>query len=124
MRWLPLAGLLVAACGHDHGPAGDAVGSGGGPDFSADTFASWAGGPDHFGTWPAGPPHDPAFFPIAVWLQAPQPNGAAYKAIGINTFVELSWGGLNAANFDAVEANGVLATNGQDTGYAGFVGRS
>ena len=45
----------------------------------------------------AGPPYangfpvDPGFFPIGVWLQSPA-NAAAFKAIGINTFVGLDNG--------------------------------
>ena len=121
MRWQPpCALLLLVAChsGTKTPPEGDA----GGDPFAADEFAPWAGGPDYYAMFPGGPPSDPAFFPIAVWLQAPQPNGAAYKAIGVNTFVEMSWGGLNAANFDAVAAQSMLVTNTQDTGYAAYVG--
>ncbi|MEX0775066.1 MAG: hypothetical protein WD042_05055 [Phycisphaeraceae bacterium] len=42
-------------------------------------------------TWPHGPPTDPAFFPLAVWLQQPR-NAPKFKALGINTYVGL-WDG-------------------------------
>ena len=41
--------------------------------------------------YPNGFPSDPSFFPIGVWLQAPE-RAPAYKAIGINTYVGL-WKG-------------------------------
>jgi hypothetical protein len=44
-----------------------------------------------YSAWKSGPNHDPAFFPIAVWLQSPT-NAASYKAAGFNTFVGL-WEG-------------------------------
>src|SRR5262245_38460369 len=113
--------LATAACGSDSRPPD---GGGGGPDFSADVFEAWYGGPDYFAAWDAGPPADPAFFPLAVWLQAPIPNGEAYAAIGINTFVGLSWGGLTDENFTALEAQGLLAMNGQDTGWEGYSDRA
>ena len=109
------AWLLLAACG----------GSTGGGDLpGGDEFAPWAGGPDYYAQWPAGPSTDPAFFPIAVWLQAPIPNGDAYRAIGVNTFVEMSWGGLDAPNLDAVAAQNMFATHSQTTDFATFVGRA
>jgi len=41
--------------------------------------------------WENGPPEDMGFFPIAVWLQAPQ-NAVKYRQAGINTYVGL-WKG-------------------------------
>jgi hypothetical protein len=41
--------------------------------------------------YPNGFPADPSFFPIGVWLQSPA-KAPEYKAIGINTFVDL-WDG-------------------------------
>ena len=123
-RGLTIGALLAAACGGGGHGGTDASGGDGGPDFSGDVLAPWAGGPGYYATWPAGPPHDPAFFPIAVWLQSPIPNAAAYKGIGVNTFIGLSGGGLDSGNLDAVEANGMLAMDSQDTGYASFVDRA
>src|SRR5690242_18192513 len=120
MRWQPPCALLFLVACHS-GTKPPPEGDGGSDPFAADEFAPWAGGAGYYGMFPGGPPSDPAFFPIAVWLQAPQPNGDAYKAIGINTFVEMSWGGLNTANFDAVAAQSMLATNTQDTGYAAYL---
>ena len=123
MRWA-VSILVVGACGGGGGSGGS---DGGGPDgsgFPGDELAPWAGGPGYYSGWSAGPPSDPSFFPIAVWLQAPIPNGDAYHAIGVNLFVEMSWGGLDAPNLDAVEAEGMLATHGQEAGWDGFVGRA
>ena len=41
------------------------------------------------GSFANGFPADPSFFPIAVWLQPPT-RAAAYRALGINTYVGLS----------------------------------
>ncbi|HNQ90676.1 MAG TPA: hypothetical protein PKM73_18835 [Verrucomicrobiota bacterium] len=41
--------------------------------------------------WPRGPSADPAFIPIAVWLQPPR-HAEAYRRAGINTYVGL-WRG-------------------------------
>lgn len=41
--------------------------------------------------WEHGPPSDPAFFPIAVWLQHPQ-NASRFKQAGINLYVGLHRG--------------------------------
>ena len=111
--------LLLVACGGEH-DAGTPDGGG----LPGDEFAPWAGGPQYYAQWPAGPSTDPAFFPVAVWLQAPIPNGDAYRAIGVNTFVEMSWGGLDAPNLDAVAAANMFATHSQTTDYATFVGRA
>ncbi|HEY5910295.1 MAG TPA: hypothetical protein VJA21_06785, partial [Verrucomicrobiae bacterium] len=55
----------------------------------AATAAPAAPGP--YARWSHGPPCDPAFFPIAVWLQAPA-NAQRYRDAGINTYVGL-WKG-------------------------------
>lgn len=60
-----------------------------------------------YATWTHGPPTDPAFFPIAVWVQAPS-NAAKYRDAGINTFVAL-WGGPTEAQLDALKAAGMKA---------------
>lgn len=41
-----------------------------------------------YARWQHGPPADPAYFPIAVWLQDPR-NAARYKQAGINLYVAL-----------------------------------
>jgi hypothetical protein len=48
---------------------------------------------------------DPGFFPLAVWLQKPV-NAAAFKAIGINTFVGL-WRPPTAAELAQLERHGM-----------------
>jgi hypothetical protein len=53
------------------------------------------------------PLKDPAFFPLAVWVQQPR-NAAAYKDIGINTYVAL-WRGPTSEQLDALEKAGLYA---------------
>jgi hypothetical protein len=65
-----------------------------GAAFAGDTFLPWWGGPKYYETWPHGLSADPAFFPIAVWLQTPS-NAPRYKAVGVNLFVGL-WDGPTA----------------------------
>lgn len=48
---------------------------------------------------------DPAYFPIAVWLQSPA-NAERYKALGVNLYVGL-WRGPTAEQLDALERAGV-----------------
>ena len=55
--------------------------------------------------WTHGPPADPAFFPVAVWLQNPS-QAAKYRDAGINTYVGL-WSGPTAAQLDQLKAAGI-----------------
>ncbi len=55
---------------------------------------------------------NPAFFPIAVWLQAPT-NAPAYRAAGINTFVGL-WEGPTDAQLDDLHKAGMLVVCAQN----------
>lgn len=57
--------------------------------LSADDAVSSATSP--YAKWSHGPPSDPAFFPLAVWLQSPA-NAERYKQAGFNTYVGL-WKG-------------------------------
>jgi hypothetical protein len=79
--------------GANAGGAGGTQADGGG--LPGDTLLPWAGGPAYFTKWKNGPPSDPAFFPIAVWLQSP-PNATRYKTAGINLFVGLYQGPTDA----------------------------
>jgi hypothetical protein len=45
----------------------------------------------NYSPWTNGPSSDPAFFPIAVWLQSPA-NAPCYRAAGFNTYIAL-WHG-------------------------------
>jgi hypothetical protein len=45
----------------------------------------------NYSKWTNGPSAEPAFFPIAVWLQSPA-NAARYRAAGFNTYIGL-WRG-------------------------------
>lgn len=68
-------------------------------------------------TWQHGPPTDPAFFPIAVWLQSPA-NAARYQAAGINTYVGL-WRGPTEDQLAALKAAGMKVICDQnDVGLA------
>jgi len=58
-----------------------------------------------YGAWTHGPPTDPAFFPIAVWLQDVR-NAPKYKEAGINTYVAL-WRGPTQDQFDALKGLGM-----------------
>lgn len=51
-------------------------------------------------TWEHGRPNDPAYFPIAVWLQDPR-NAARYQAAGINLYVGL-WRGPTEGQLEAL----------------------
>jgi hypothetical protein len=89
---LVLVALALAACDGGAQPLGWSLVPG--PDGSSlpgDTFLPWAGGPAYYRKWTLGPSADPAFFPVAVWLQSP-PNAARYAAVGVNTFTGLWMG--------------------------------
>ncbi len=74
-------------------------------DGSHDQFVPWAGGPEFYRTFSRGPSTDPAYFPIAVWLQAPS-NAARYAAIGVNIFVGL-YNTPTTADLDSLHAANV-----------------
>jgi hypothetical protein len=73
--------------------------------FAGDTFLPWWGGPKYYEKWPRGLPADPAFFPIAVWLQTPS-NAMRYKAVGVNLFVGL-WEGPTNEQLSTLKTAGV-----------------
>ena len=56
-------------------------------------------------SWTRGLPKNPAYFPIAVWLQDTG-NAARYKAAGINLYVSL-WQGPTEAQLAALKAAGM-----------------
>jgi len=58
-----------------------------------------------YAKWKNGPSHDPAFFPIAVWLQDPS-NAERYKAAGFNTYVGL-WKGPTEEQLAALKKAGI-----------------
>ena len=58
-----------------------------------------------YAAWKNGPPADPAYFPIAVWLQSPS-QAARYKAAGINLFIGL-WEGPTEEQLAALKAAGM-----------------
>ncbi len=55
--------------------------------------------------WEKGLPDDPAYFPIAVWLQDPN-DAAAYKSGGINLFIGL-WQGPTEDQLSTLRAAGM-----------------
>ncbi len=63
-------------------------------------------------SWSKGPPTDPAFFPLAVWVQSPS-NAPRYHDIGINLYVAL-WNGPTEEKLDALDAAGIKAICNQD----------
>jgi hypothetical protein len=62
--------------------------------------------------YPNGFPSDPSFFPIGIWLQAPS-RAAAYRAMGINTFIGL-WKGPTEAQLAELSRNGLFAVAAQN----------
>jgi len=94
------AGVDSGGAGRDGAPSDSPVAPG---DAGDDELLPWEGGPAYYARWSHGPKSDPAFFPIAVWLQAPSSNAARYKAIGINLFVGL-WEGPTDAQLSALAA--------------------
>ena len=58
-----------------------------------------------YARWKNGPPSDPAYFPIAVWLQNPK-NAERYKAAGINLYVGL-WRGPTTNQLAALQQAGM-----------------
>lgn len=58
-----------------------------------------------YSTWKNGPSSDPAFFPIAVWLQSPA-KASRYLAAGINTYVGL-WQGPTEDQLAALRRAGM-----------------
>ena len=96
-----LVGLLACG-GTNHDPERETVPSGG---FSGDVMAAWEGGPSYYARWSNGPSTSETFFPLAVWLQAPDnsANATAYRNIGINTHIGL-WNGPTEGQLTAVAA--------------------
>ncbi|MHB8524037.1 MAG: hypothetical protein ACYDH9_25215 [Limisphaerales bacterium] len=95
--------------------------SGGRADLGASPLAGVRLAPD-------GTPVDPAFFPIAVWLQDPR-NASRYRAAGFNLYVGL-WKGPTEAQLTALrsanmpvfcEANDVARAHRADPIIAGWM---
>lgn len=61
--------------------------------------------PGPYAQWQNGPPNDPAFFPIAVWLQPPS-KAQAYLNAGVNTYVGL-WRGPTESQLAALKQAGM-----------------
>ena len=58
-----------------------------------------------YAKWPHGPPAEPAFFPLAVWLQDPA-NAERYRQAGFNTYVGL-WKGPTEAQLAGLKKAGL-----------------
>ncbi len=84
--WLVSSGGGLASDGTPEGPSGP-------------------GAPSPYTRWAHGLPADPAYFPIAVWLQDPR-NAGAYKRAGVNLYVGL-WAGPTDAQLAALKAAGM-----------------
>ncbi len=72
--------------------------------------------------FPKGIPSNPEFFPLAVWLQAPE-NAERYRAIGINTYVAL-WKGPTEAHLDLLDKAGIKLICAQNERSLRFKDRS
>ncbi len=70
-----------------------------------DVMEEWEGGPTYYGAWSNGPSTDHSFFPVAVWLQAPESTSTAarYREIGVNMHIGL-WEGPTQAQLTAAAA--------------------
>jgi hypothetical protein len=79
----------------DGGSGADGGHPDGGLPDAGDVLLPWENPPQVYARFSHGPPSDPAFFPIAVWLQSPS-NARAYADIGINTFIGLYQGPSDA----------------------------
>ena len=128
--WVGFTSMVRADCILDHDQDGDLDGQDvavfaasfdpaclaslaglfGSTDVSADylpgdIMAPWEGGPAYYAAWPNGLPADDTFFPIAVWLQAPEntATATAYKDMGVNLHIGL-WQGPTEAQLAAVAA--------------------
>lgn len=69
---------------------------------------AWAADPasaSPYARWTRGPSSDPAYFPIAVWLQDPR-HAERYKQAGINLYVAL-WRGPTDTQLEALKAAGM-----------------
>jgi hypothetical protein len=72
--------------------------------------------------FPKGPPRDPAFFPLAVWLQSPA-NAERYRDLGINTYVAL-WRGPTEEQLEALDRAGIRLVCSQNERSLRFRDRS
>lgn len=81
------------------------AGSAGQDHLPGDVMQDWEGGPAYYAAWRNGPSTDPSFFPIAVWLQAPDSPSSAtkYREIGVNLHIGL-WEGPTDAQLTAAAA--------------------
>lgn len=95
--------------------SGGSAGSGGGSN--GDQYGPFAGGAKYYEKWSHGPPSDPSFFPITVWLQSPS-SAAAYKAIGVNTFIGLYQGPTEQMLTDLASAGMPVACDQNGVGLA------
>ena len=65
----------------------------------------WEAPRNLYSRWSNGPSADPAFFPIAVWLQSPA-NAPQYQKAGFNTFIGL-WNGPTEEQLTLLKKHGM-----------------
>ncbi len=65
-----------------------------------------------YAQWTQGVPSDPAFFPIAVWVQSPR-NAQRFRQAGINLYVGL-WNGPTEEQLSALKAAGMFTVCDQN----------
>lgn len=83
--------FTLIACSDSQGQPNDA---GGDAIVQNDSGSDAPTNGDQYGPW-AGGSADASFFPISVWLQSPS-SAAAYKSIGVNLFIGLYNGPVQA----------------------------
>ena len=102
--------MLVVGCSSGGGDPSQQT-----PDPGPDPATPWT---SPYAQWSNGPSTDPAWFPLAVWLQDPG-NASGYAALGINLYVGL-WQGPTQQQLQTLQAAGmpVVATqNGTALGF-------
>jgi len=67
--------------------------------------SQWAAPRNLYAAWSNGPSADPAFFPIAVWLQSPA-NAPQFQKAGFNTYVGL-WNGPTEEQLALLKKHGM-----------------
>jgi hypothetical protein len=72
-----------------------------------------------YAKWTQGPSTDPAFYPIAVWLQSPR-NAQKFHDAGINTYVGFD-GKLTDADLAKLKGAGIKLICGQDADSLKYV---
>jgi hypothetical protein len=99
------SGGMSAVGGRGQGGTVGSTAAGNQDYLPGDVFSPWEGGPAYYAAWSNGPSTDSSYFPIAVWLQAPDSANTAseYRDIGMNMHIGL-WEGPTEVQLTAAAA--------------------